>query len=175
MEYRGMTKDEALAHVGVKGSKWGYNKGSRNGKRTAMSLSELEKEREAAIANREQTEGRQALERKRNAKEVAKRNADAQSKGRAERDRQGRVREAVRKAAGKAAKAYASSQNRKNANSKDAASIRSARKSNQTASRKKRNRQLNRIDGLNAKQGSSARRQIATYYNRRNRKNLKNA
>ena len=28
-------QNDALAHYGVKGSKWGYNKGRRNGKRTA--------------------------------------------------------------------------------------------------------------------------------------------
>lgn len=34
-------QNDALAHYGVKGSKWGYNKGRRNGKRTANDVLEV--------------------------------------------------------------------------------------------------------------------------------------
>ncbi len=53
--------------------------------------------------------------------------------------------------------------------------LNSAKDRGRTEKRKTRNRKLNRIDGVTAKQGKAARRQLAMWYNRRNRKNLKNA
>lgn len=169
-----MPEGDSLTHYGVKGSKWGYNKGRKNGKRTAgtevSNLDEMNALRARNLTSRVRAE----LNKRDKWAAASKASSAAQSKGRAELERRRRVREATAAAAARAKQRKTSKNNRKNANSKDAASIRSARSASSTAARKKRNRQLNRIDGV--KVGSKAtNRQIAMYYDRRNRKNLKNA
>lgn len=169
-----MPEGDSLTHYGVKGSKWGYNKGRKNGKRTAgTEVSNLD-EMNALRAKNLTARVRAELNKRDKWAAASKASSAAQSKGRAELERRRRVREATAAAVARAKQRKTSKNNRKNANSKDAASIRSARSASSTASRKKRNRQLNRIDGVRV--GNKAtNRQIAMYYDRRNRKNLKNA
>lgn len=169
-----MPADGSLTHYGVKGSKWGYNKGRKNGKRTAGLESQLTDKALNSVTALNERIADYLSGGKVSRQKSARASSDALSKGHAELDRRRRVREATAAAVARAKQRKQSQNNRRNANSKDARDNTLARKASAAATRKKRNRQLNRIDGL--KVGSKAtNRQIAMYYDRRNRKNLKNA